>query len=197
MRLLRNERVSWLARAGGVLALLLVGGALIAHAESVSIPHSFTAGTKVSAGDVNANFEALRIGIEHNKPAIACFNNTGTDTTLTTGYANLASVSIVVPGAGTVMVTGNGTIKNTHSTSMEGARLNISNVSALGSPFPAGWTNNSGWGGGQYSAPFFVQGSYAVSAAGTNVYYLTGRSEFGNEPISVGLATICAVFAPN
>lgn len=198
MGIFHNGRRAWVSRAGVLLAVVVVGGALIVRAEPVTVPHTFSAGTKISSSEMNADFAAMKDGIERNRSRIVCVNKTGADATLGSAFIDIASVTLAAPGPGTVMVTGTGTITAQHdSKTSDGVTLNLSNVSAQGSPFQLEWIDVPNSGGGGLQVPFAIQGYWDVAQAGSSTYYLTGRRQFNTEQITVRFATLCAVFAPN
>jgi microcystin-dependent protein len=60
----------WLRRSVAVVGVpLLVLGASTTVLADVSVPYSFASGQTVKAGEMNANFEALRVGINNAVPA--------------------------------------------------------------------------------------------------------------------------------
>jgi hypothetical protein len=65
------EMPRWAKRAlvvGGAFAAVLVGATALVHADTVSVPNTFTDGETLSADKMNANFNALRDAINNANP---------------------------------------------------------------------------------------------------------------------------------
>lgn len=82
------------------VAVLLASNSIVTFASSVTIPNTFTAGTTAVAADVNANFDAVAVGVNDNDSRITTNTNTigtnttaiGTNTTnITTNTADIAT----------------------------------------------------------------------------------------------------------
>ena len=79
-------------------------------AGAVTIPNTFTAGTTISAAQVNANFNALAT----TQPAAKTFQTTSASFPGTEG--DLKTFSVTTPGAGQVMITMGGYVRIAHAT---------------------------------------------------------------------------------
>jgi hypothetical protein len=130
---------------------------------------------------VNDNFTALKNGIDENKSVAACSPEV-LSTNLTTTVADIASVTITVPGPGRVMVSGSGTFQLSNNGSRWEGDVFVSQTSG-GTGGPGGNFTNS-WAGppslptGTYATPFHEQAILDVDEAGDVTYYLTGQYIF-------------------
>ena len=69
---MRKDSANFLRRIVlGLVILVASGGSQSGAAAEVTLPHTFTAGQKALAGEVNANFAALEAGIDDNARVIA------------------------------------------------------------------------------------------------------------------------------
>ena len=69
-----------LGQVAAMLAIALMGTAVIGYASSVTTPHTFTAGTTISASEMNNNFAAIKAAVDDNDSRI---------TSLTTGMGRI------------------------------------------------------------------------------------------------------------
>ena len=81
----------------GALAALFLG--LVAVAYAVTLPNTFTAGTTISASQVNANFSALNNAL----PGIARNGDSSQITVANAGNTNIINATITVPAAGYIV----------------------------------------------------------------------------------------------
>jgi len=195
MGYLRKKRFS-LGEVVGLLTIAFIGLAIIGYAASVTVPNTFSPGTTISSTEVNDNFTALKNGIDENKSVAGCSPEV-LSTNLTTTVADIASVTISVPGPGRVMVSGSGTFSlNNDGSEWEGDVWIADSSGGMGGDFRNFWRGPINLPTGTYATPFHEQAIFEESAGGTVTYYLTGRY-FGTQPINALRASICAVFTPN
>ena len=160
-------------------------------AAAVTIPNTFVPGATISAAQVNANFAAT----VQNKSVATCsaevFN-----VALTATIADINSVSITVPGPGTVLVSGSGTFSvNNNGTAWEGDVWIADTSGGSAGDIRNFWGGPLGLPTGVYNSPVHEQRTFTVAAAGTNTYYMTGRF-FNTQAVSVFRSNVCAVFTP-
>jgi hypothetical protein len=168
------------------LVSVFFGITVIAYAA----PVSFTPGTTISS-------TAVKNSIDQNKSVATCsaevFN-----VALTTTVANINSVSITVPGPGTVLVSGSGTfaVTNSGTATWEGD-VWITDITGTSTGDVRNfWSGPTGLPAGFYSSPLHEQRTFTVAAAGTNTYFMTGRY-FSTQVVDVYRSNVCAVFTPN
>jgi hypothetical protein len=82
-----------------IMALLVSGNAVIAHADGVPLPYTFSSGTTISSDQVNKNFQALGNAIPRISNAVGAGS-----VTLSTTYQNLATLTITPPESGTIVL---------------------------------------------------------------------------------------------
>ncbi|MEK6700126.1 MAG: hypothetical protein AABZ10_13930 [Nitrospirota bacterium] len=180
----------------GFLTIAFLGITAIAYAATVTIPNTFSPGNPILSGQVNDNFTALKSGIDQNKSVAVCSAETAV-VELTTTTSDINTVSITVPGPGTILVSGSGTfhVDNSGTAFWEGYVWITDTTGGMGSAINA-WMGPGGLPAGVYRTPVHEQRTFTVNAAGTYTYYFTG-SHTGTQVVSVLWSNICAVFTPS
>lgn len=145
----------------GMLTAVIVGGAALAYASSVTIPYTFTSGSTASSSEVNANFQALANAI-NNRTDATLANMAGT-----WSYNSFGSwLNGNPPNAGLCVTATNGTITlNTDGTSsiFQDVSTNLCISSSAGS---ATYPNTGGT----------IPGTWTVLADGSGTLTLNGKT---------------------
>ena len=168
----------------GLMTGVFLGITVIAYASTVT----FTSGTTISS-------TAVKGAIDSNKSVAVCSAEV-LNVTLTTTIADINSVSITVPGPGTVLVSGSGTfLINNTGTAWEGDVWIANTSGGSGGDVRNFWGFPAGMPVGAYYSPVHEQRTFTVGAAGTYTYYLTGMYFY--TAFSVYRSSICAIFTPS
>ncbi len=168
-----------------VITILLVSAvAIFAISGDFAVPHTFTSGTKISASEMNANFQAIGQALPASKTGTA----SGTITLPSSGdYQTIATLAVTPPSNGYLQIFGRATVLATGGeqcfyisrTDSSGAvQLSQRNYSTCTSGNP-GELNN-----------VYPQG---LVTAGTTLYFSLKAEAVGG---SVQGASLSALFIP-
>lgn len=189
-----------------LLAVTALG--LLVWGAAVTIPNSFADGDVISAGEMNANFTAVKGAVDTNENNIASLqaNQVGAAqsvdagvTTLTTTIAAASSVDVTAPGPGFVLVMSSAEIVLTH-TSGGGS----SNVNYGVSEVATGYDNDqdkdvqvpSAAATGTYYLTTSAQKVFPVASAGTYTFYTVANNGTASTSASLSDVTLSALFIP-
>lgn len=170
----------------GLLTIVFLGIVAVAYAVTVD----FTPGTTISS-------TAVENAINQNRSVAVCSAEV-LSVTLTTSTSDINTVSITVPGPGTVLVSGSGTfrVNNSGAAAWEGDVWIADTSGGNTGDVRNFWGGPTGLPAGDYWSPVHEQRTFTVGAAGTYPYYLTGRY-YGTQTVYVYRSSICAVFTPS
>jgi len=187
----------------GLLMIAFLGIPVIAHAE-VTIPHTFSPGTTISSGQVNANFTALKNQMPAVKQSVGPIW-----ITMPTTAAQLKSISVTPPGNGYVIVTTTGTVSVTHTSGtlgyfcldlhgtadyVGGCGPMSGSDTAVRSYLPSGFPST---GGGQdFGIPYSIVKVFPVSGGASTTFYLNGRAT-GFDSAHLFHSAMTVLFVPN
>lgn len=172
----------------GLLTIVFLGIAAIAYAVTVDFTPGSTISSTAVENAINQNRSVSTCSIEGSIPDLATV----------APFTNVQSVSITVPGPGTIIVSGSGYF----SLSRAGAVSWFSGVSISDTSEVINQAARSFWGGpagmpaGTYYVPFHQEYAFTVAGAGTYTYYLVGWKNTA-DTLGASESKICAVFAPN
>jgi hypothetical protein len=184
-----------------VLSLVVLAALFVTQSSSsaeVTIPNTFTSGTKAVAAEVNENFDAVAEAISQNQ--------TGAGITLDPLHSRIgqsyvsvvpvASVTITVPSAGYVIVTHSGSAvtfsePNTINLGVGDTEL------AMDTSVSAGSLDDTSTRRHQYT--YSVSNMYLVPSAGTYTYYGLAQKNliFNAGSVNVSPQSLIALFVPN
>lgn len=169
----------------GLLVIVFLGITVIAYAVTVD----FTPGSTISS-------TAVENAINQNRSVATCSAEVSS-VALTTTIADINTVSITVPGPGTVLVSGSGNfgVNNSGAAAWEGDVWIADTSGGSTGDVRNFWGGPAGLPVGGYYSPVHEQRTFTVAAAGTYTYYLTGR--YWYQAVSVYRSNICAVFTPS
>jgi len=179
----------------GLLTVVFLGIAMIAYA-AVTIPNTFSAGTTISASQMNANFTALGNAMPAGKQSTPT-----SSIQITATAANVTSITVTPPVAGYIILTGSGTVEIDPLTpgAMQ-AKVYLSTTSGGTSTTDYAWFGYGDTTGvGSYVLhPFSITRIFPVTA-GANTFYMTGNETLGDTThiTYVSQATLTAVFVPS
>ncbi len=184
-----------------VIALGLIAfAASSAWAGSVTIPNTFSAGTKAEADKVNENFTAVKTAVDDNDARINTLNtgiefaDIGSSSDIPTTIRNCGSIVLTAPQAGFIFV----------------------QVSGYAEPFGANTVVDVGIGDSTTAFDFYtraglldgtdtfrrvfpinVSGVYSVAAGSKTIYLLAQvESTFSAQTVNLGKLYISAIFVP-
>lgn len=166
-------------------AAFVLCGATAAVASSVTLPHTFTAGTSAQAAQVNANFAAVQAAVDDNdarittiegaaRPAAKTFQTTSAQ--FPDAEADMRTISVTVPTGGQITLTVSGALRLGHVTG------NTSTTSLFLRMGDAGtkrrvttWLVPGAWpSANPIYQPFSFTSSFGVGAAGTYSFIISG-----------------------
>lgn len=164
-----------------------LGGVLMlssAHAGSVTIPNSFTAGTQISAAAMNANFTAIDAAVDDNASDIVALQaQVTTLQTLLSGVTRSGNtvvftgvnVQIKNAGSGTATADGTGNLVLGHNENVRAATRTGSHNLVIGDEYE--WTS---YAGALAGTGHTVTGQYGVAVGGSaNTVTGVGAAQFG------------------
>jgi hypothetical protein len=188
----RLSRSQWISVA-------VLGSSLGLAVAAVTIPNSFTAGTTISATQVNDNFLTLGNAM----PAISQTAASGSVPIPDATVVNVRTITFTAPANGFVVVTGQGNVEIDQTVvGSVGVQLYLTTVSGGTSASDKVWAGFSNAGGTTqffWLAPFSLTRIYPVTGGTSYTYFLTADEPFTDASANgfVQNATLTAMFVPS
>jgi hypothetical protein len=165
-----------------LLAITALG--LLVWGAAVTIPNSFSDGDVISAGEMNANFAAVKTAVDANESAVAALQTaqpgaaqvlgTTATTTVDTTLSSVLSLDVAAPATGYAVVTAAGEAELIHTS---GTATYINQLGVAPNPTSLPTIDEvdieipSGAASGIYRQAFSVTRVFPLSA-GTTTFYL-------------------------